>query len=35
MLINMHINNLKINGYGKIENKEIELEKGINVIKRQ
>ena len=31
----MHINNLKINGYGKIENKEIEKEKGINIIKRQ
>ena len=31
----MHINNLKINGYGKIENKEFEFEKGINIIKRQ
>lgn len=31
----MYINNLKINGYGKLENKEIELEQGINIIKRK
>lgn len=31
----MHINNLKINGYGKLEKKEIELQKGINIINRK
>lgn len=31
----MYINNLKINGYGKIEQKEIKLNKGINIIKRR
>lgn len=30
----MYINNLKVNGYGKLENKEIEFKQGINVIKR-
>lgn len=30
----MNINNLKINGYGKLEKKEIQLQKGINIIKR-
>lgn len=29
----MYINNLKVNGYGKLEGKEINLNKGINVIK--
>ena len=29
----MNINNLKINGYGKLEKKEMQLEKGINIIK--
>lgn len=29
----MQISNIKINGYGKLENKEIELKKGINVVK--
>ena len=28
----MKINNLKINGFGKIENKEINLENKINII---
>ena len=28
----MKINNLKINAYGNIENKEIELKSGINII---
>ena len=28
----MKINNLKINGFGKIENKEINLSKNINLI---
>lgn len=31
----MYINNLKINGYGKLENEEIQLKRGINVIKRK
>lgn len=31
----MNINNLKINGYGKLENKEMQLKKGINIIKRR
>lgn len=31
----MYINELKINGYGKIEKKEIELQKGINIVKRE
>lgn len=31
----MYINNLKVNGYGKIEKKDIELQKGINVVKRK
>ena len=29
----MKINKLKINGYGKLQNKEIELKDGINIIK--
>ena len=29
----MYINNLKINGYGKLEQKEGKLNKGINIIK--
>ena len=28
----MKINNLKINGFGKLESKEINLENGINII---
>ena len=28
----MKINNLKINGFGKLKNKEIKLEDGINII---
>lgn len=31
----MYINNLKINGYGKLEKREIDLQKGINIIKRR
>ena len=29
---NLRINNFKINGFGKLQNKEIELQNGINVI---
>ena len=31
----MYINNLKINGYGKLENQEVLLQQGINIIKRK
>ena len=31
----MHINNLKINGYGNLEKTEIQLQNGINIIKRE
>lgn len=31
----MHIDELKINGYGKLENREILLKNGINIIKRR
>lgn len=31
----MRINSLKINGYGKFENKEMQLKKGINIVKRK
>ncbi len=31
----MNINNLKINGYGKLERKEIQLQNGINIIRRR